>query len=332
MKALFPYRTLFGDVTVGVPEIRIDDEVLADKVDVDQRTINLHNIDRAKWETATVSLIVTGPPGEIESAIDPTCIAVANCGPTNTRTSEVLVADPDTPGRWAGELTFERNFSFAQAEIRCGVVATVEGESHRVVGWADTWRLMFDDLPNRPVNGAIKITWIDFADPGENLQYLRRHSDNYMYLSIDPDEPQLFLNRGFDGLEPLLADRGKRTHDRALHDHLRGSIADKTWTALFNSAIEGVVADDTTEEPSWPVVDWQRAVLEALLARIYPEVSPEERLSAAWSARRAPDNPGALQQLLVPAASVQARVPPLLRAGIRVVARELENAVEETTS
>jgi hypothetical protein len=329
MKALFPYRTLFGDVNATIGEVAVDDVVVYDRIDFDQHTLSLHGINRAAWESARISLVVTAPAAEVSELDDVVCVAVANCSKSNHRIAVVLEPDPATAGRWSGELVLDRQYWYDTAEIRCGVVATVEGTSDRVVGWSEDWIIRFDDLPNRPVNGAIKITWVDFADPGENRLYLRQHTDQYVYLSIDPDEPQLFLNRGFDGLEQLLADRRRRRFDRALHDLTRASIADKTWTALFNAALDAVEVDEATSEPSWPDSDWQRTVLQALLARMYPERALDEALRDAWTTRHTPDSPGTLQQLLAPAASTQARAPRLLRDGIRVIANELEAEDEE---
>lgn len=330
MKALFPYKTLFGDVTMVITEVTIDDEPVADRVDFDQRSVDLHRVERADWEAARLSLVVTGPAGEIGELENPVCVAVANCGPSNHRVSVFLDPDPATPGRWTGELLLERQHWYAQAEVKCGIVATVEGDDHRVVGWGETWTAQFDDLPNRPVNGAIKITWIDFANPGDGQpQWLREFAEQYAYLSIDPDEPQLFLNRGFDGLEQLLADRRRRHLDKALHDVTRASIADKTWTALFNASLDGVEIDDTSGDLSWPPSDWQRTVLQSLLARMYPDITLDEALRAAWETRQTPDTPGLLQERLAPAASSQARAPRLLRDGIRLIADELETEAEE---
>lgn len=329
MKALFPYATLFGDVTMTVTEITIDDEPVADRIDVDGRTINLHGIERAEWETARISLTAAAPANEITETEDPVCVAVMNCGPSNNRISTVLTPVQGSAGRWTGEVVVERAYWFAHAQLHVGVVATVESAPHRIIGTSEIWNVAFDDLPNRPVNGAIKITWVNFDDPGEDKRYLIDHRDNYVYLSIDPEEPQLFLNRAFDGLEQLLADRRRRHLDRALHDQTRASIADKTWTALFNAAIDAVEVDEETGEAAWPSVDWQRTVIEALLTRMYPNKAPEEALRDAWTARNTPDSPGMLQELLAPASAVQARAPRLLRDGIRSIATELETEEED---
>jgi len=319
VKALFPYKTLFGDVTLAVESLHIDDTELPSAVRPLERIVELATLDRAAWEEARLRVAVAGPATELAEMTAPVAAVIANCGPSNTRQSAILEPDPAVAGRWVGEIILARPYWFGSAELRGAIVATVEGEDSRVIGWAEPWSLEFDDLPNRPsVGGAIKITWVDFTDPGDHA-FLRGQADKPYYLRIDPQEPQLFLNRAFDGLEALLVDRrNRRGPDRALHDQTRSAIADKTWTALFNTAIDSVGTDDSGN-PEWPEVDWQRAVLEMLLSLMYPEQSPEEALREAYEARRGEGASAFLQERLMLAASQQARVPQFLRQGSRLV-------------
>ena len=329
MKELFPYPTLFGDVNLTVTEIYIDDKTVRERVDVDGCTVDLSRIEKSDWETARISLVVHAPPSEIANAIEARCIAVANCGPSNYRISVPLSEEPDTLGQWRGDLEIDRLYWYSQAQLRAHVVSTVAGTSNRIIGSSEPWTLLYDDLPNRPIRGAIKISWVDFDNPGDGKLFLRNHQDQYVFLSIDPDEPQLFLNRSFDGLEQLLADRRRPGRDRALHDQTRASIADKTWSALFNAAIDAVEANADSGELEWPPIDWQRNILESLLVRMYPGKVAEEALHDAWTTRNASDSPGTLQQLLAPATAKQVGAPRLLRDGIRLIAAELETNGEE---
>lgn len=335
MKALYPYPTLFGDVVVEVASVTIDDVPVKGRIDPDGRVIDLAGVERANWERATVEIVVTAPATEVADLTGSRAVAVAECGPANNRTSITLTPDEPAAGRWTGEIVLDREYWFGMAELRCGVTASVEGVKDRIVGWAGSWTLAFDDLPNRPsIGGAIRITWLDFDDPGERA-YLRRYSDKYFYISVDPHEPHLFLNKGFEGLDALLGDRPRRRPaDRALHDQTRASIADKTWTALFNAALDFVEVDDDDDDdgahvPQWPDVEWQRVVLESLLASMYPDDSPEEALANAYAARHSKDAGGSLQELLAPAASTHARAPRLLRDGIRLLSNERVDDDEE---
>lgn len=323
MKELYPYETLFGDVIVEIRRVAIDDVPVKGRVDPDGRIVDLTGVERADWERASFEVVVTAPASEVADLADATAAAIVQSGPANNRIMFQLEPEHPTVGRWTGEITLEREYWFGVAELRCGITATVDGVAKRIVGWAESWTLAFDDLPDRPtIGGAIRITWLDFANPGDRA-YLRRHSDKYFYISVDPHEPQLFLNKGFAGLDALLGDRPRRRPaDRALHDQTRASIADKTWTALFNAALDFVEVDDD-EAPQWPDVEWQRVVLESLLASMYPDESLDEALVNAYVARHTRDAGGALQELLAPAASTQARAPRLLRDGIRLLSSDL---------
>ena len=329
MKALFPYRTLVGDVTLTVEHIRIDDKVAEHTVQLDERTIDLRDLEETDWEVAVITLIAKAPPSEIADRSETKCVAQVECGPANNRVSVLLAEDPSIRGLWKGYLELERGYWYASAKLRVHITGTVEGVADRIIGSSEMWLIQFNDLTNRPVNGAIKITWVDFGDPDDNKAFLRKHQDNYAYLSIDPDEPQLFLNRGFAGLEQLLADRRRRGLEKALHDQTRTSIADKTWSALFNAALAAVDINDDSETPEWPAVDWQRRVLESLLARMYPEKDPEEALIEAWASYRSSDTSAALQEQLGPAANAHVRAPRLLREGIRSFANGQDETGED---
>lgn len=323
MRELYPYETLFGDVIVEVRSVAVDDVPVPGRIHPDSRLIDLTSVERKDWERATFEVVVTAPAGEVAGLTDAVAVAIVECGPANNRIALQLEPEHPTIGRWIGEVTLDREYWFGLAKLRCGVTATVDGVAKRVVGWADTWSLGFDDLPARPmIGGAIQITWLDFENPGTRT-YLRRHVDKYFYISVDPHEPQLFLNKGFAGLDALLGDRSRRAPaDRALHDQTRASIADKTWTALFNAALDFVEVDDD-EIPQWPDVEWQRVVLESLLASMYPDKSLDEALVNAYAARHTKDAGGTLQELLAPASSARAKAPRLLRDGIRLLSDEL---------
>lgn len=317
MKALFPYQTLVGDVTLAVEHIRIDDKVAQHTVQLDERTIDLRDLEETDWEVAVITLVAKAPPSEIADRSETKCVALAECGYANNRVSALLTEDPSIRGLWKGHLELERAYWYAAAELRVHITGTVGGVSDRIIGSSELWWIQFNDLADRPINGAIKITWVDFGDPDDDRAFLRKHQDNYAYLSIDPDEPQLLLNRGFAGLEQLLADRRRRGLEKALHDQTRTSIADKTWFALFNAALAAVESNDDASMPEWPTVDWQRKVLESLLARMYPEKDPEEALVEVWASYRSPDTSATVQEQVGPASNAHVRAPRLLREGIR---------------
>jgi hypothetical protein len=237
MKTLFPYPVLFGDVDISIAEVAIDDEPVLGRINADSHEVDLSNLERRDWVAAQIMVSLSGPASELESYVDVVAVAVLNCGHSNTRTSLVLTRDDDTPGRWSGVVELERDHWYGRATLHSVIAATVDGVANRIIGTSVDWMVAFDDLPRLPVTGSLTIRWIDFGNPEDDAPYLRHYATDPWYLRIDPSEPVLFLNRGFEGLEALLTDRRRRPDaERALHNHARASLASEVWMTLFNAA------------------------------------------------------------------------------------------------
>lgn len=335
MKELFPYDTLIGDVSVRIEEVLVDSHSLPARfVDRDTLEVDVQAVESERWEEAEIRVEVTGPAAELQERTadwsDISAVAVLECRYSNTRVSVILDADPDVLGRWTGAIVVDRADVFGRATVRASVVATVEGSSNRLVGQAEAWSLSFDDdLPPSPaVTGSIKVQWTSFKEPDEGLEYLQRHEADAFYLHLDPDDPVVYLNSSFEGLEPLLADRRNRTRpDKALHDVTRSNIAADVWMALFNACVEAAEIDEDSKLPIWPDRPWQKAVLESLLGRMYPDRSHEDALVEALEAHNEPDGAAAVQERLIPAASAQAQRPRLLRSSISALSNTSDEEV-----
>ena len=321
MKALFPYKTV-RDVSLRITDLRLDNVDVGERISSLEVSVDLAAPENKEdWESARLTVMVEGPAEELDAFSDVECVLVADCGRTNYRTATPLAPQPTSKGRWHGEMVLEREFWYGQAELHAVIAATVDNEPRRIIGTSAPWSLLFDDLPNRPTSGSIRITWVDFRDP-EDKPWLKRYAEAPAFLKIDPHEPQLFLNRGFDGLPALLSDDRRRYGlDKALHDQVRSALADKTWIALFNAALQAVEIDEE-ERAHWPAIEWQRTVLEVLLQKMY-SVTPEEALETAWTASRS-EASSDLQAELWHAAAAVARGPKLLRDGIRALSNQLD--------
>jgi hypothetical protein len=331
VKWIYPYRTLFGDTTSRVVAVKVDDEHIPTRlIDADRQEVALVDLERSGWETAHVTVGVVGPKSELrelaDDRLEPTAIAVLHCGPTNARVSGVLEADEHDPSHWYGTFDLSRDDWFGKIIVRGFITARVDSVEHRIIGSAPEWILHLDDVPRPPVHGAITIKWENFGAPDE-FKALRRYEAEPAFLHLDPAEPVLYLNRGFDGLEPLLRDRrGRRPGEQALHDQTRATIAAETWAGLFNAALQAIDLDD--EDPDWPASDWQRTALELLLDRMYDEKGPEDALREVVALLREADGGPALQERLLPAVSVQASVAKLLRASITRLGADLGESEE----
>lgn len=331
MKWIYPYRTLFGDVTARIAAVTIDDEHIPSRlIDADRQEVELVDLERAGWTSARISVEVVGPKSELrdlaDDGVEPTAVVVLHCGPTNARVAQVLDADEHDPGHWYGTLDLSRGEWFGKIIMRAFLTAEVDGVANRIIGSAPDWTMHLDDLPRPPVHGAITIRWDNFAAP-EHFKALRQYDGEPAFLHLDPAEPVLYLNRGFDGLEPLLRDRrGRQAGEQALHDQTRATIAAESWAGLFNTALQAIDLED--EEPDWPTSDWQRTALELLLDRIYPEKGPEDAFQEVVTLLREADGGVAVQERLLPAISAQASVAKLLRGSINRLGTDIRESGE----
>jgi hypothetical protein len=326
MKALYPYKTLFGDVVVRIDRVTVDGEPLpASRIDSSRREIDLAELERAGWRTAAISVEVGAPPTEVAEIAaqggDPAAILVAHCGPTNARQTVRLTAESDDPSRWSGRLDLERLDWFGRISMRPVVTASVDSITGRIIGEGEIWTVALDDMPRPNVTGAITITWEDFSSPSnESLSFLRSRNQDPFFLHLAGEAPVLYLNRAFEGLFALLEDRRRRPPgEQSLHDETRGAIAAETWLALFNASLQAIERYDEQESNAlydWPESEWQRAVLQLVLDRMYPEKTPEDALREVGSVLDEPEGGTTIQQLALPAIVTHAGATRLLRQAI----------------
>lgn len=319
MRTLYPYDVLVGEVGIAVNGVTIDGRALSTNyINPDLLEIAFADLDRG-WTDANIRLTVTASAAELASNLaweNPQATVQITCSRSKMRQSVLLTADPHTPGRWTGAVDLDRRSNYGQARIRAVISARTDGVSHRMIGSSDSWTIAFDDLPPSPVHGSIRIQWSDFANDDDRPYLAAFKSDPY-YLRLDPDDPTLLLNRTFQGLEALLVDRKHRPKpELALHDIMRANIASAVWTAMFVAALDSVELDPDSKLPSWPAEGWREIVLRSLLARIYPDVSPEDALVHAIQDRDYGEGTSDLMERLMPASGRQVRAPQLLRQSI----------------
>lgn len=326
MIAIYPYDSLVGDVRLTVTKVAIDGKALPTAyINPDIPEIAFRDLDTDDWDEAAIDVVVTAPAGEITTTTaweDPQALVQVLCHYSNTRLAVPLKADPDTPARWTGTVKLDRDACYGRATLRAVVPATVDGVPHRVIGGSEAWALSFDDLPPSPVHGSIAVQWIKFAD--DKSLGLADYKEDPHHLRLDPEAPALYLNSGFEGLEPLLGDRRRREPaELAMHDSTRVNIAGDAWTAMFVTALDAVETNDDGM-PEWPAEEWRIVVLKTLFPRIYPDLGPEDALIEATAARRSGDGSGELLERLLPAAARQVGTSTLLRRGIALLEKNAE--------
>jgi hypothetical protein len=317
---LFPYTELQGNVGLTVTAVRLNGATMSwETTDADNRIVELRNPDQHSWSTGEIDLTVTGPAAELEARSDTVrtvrAVAVLDCGPTNRR--QAIELTPAAGSTWTGTFELDRSDWSGNATLSATIVATIDDVDDRCAGFASTWTVRLDDLPPREINNAMRVLWENFAEPTEQRSFLTEYADDICFLRIDPAQPLLFLNSGFAGLRALLEEKpGRPREHRLLREQVLTDLAATTWHALFTAALEAIEKDDEGH-PGLPAEDWQRNVLDALLPRMYPNISIEEARRDAWENRHDRSAAAGLQERLLPAVSQHVLQPKTLREAIR---------------
>ena len=328
VRTLLPYDALFGDVQLEVESLHIDGSPQNVLIIEDEQVVYLQRAERARWERATVEGTIRGPLTEMADLEKVEAFITASCRITNMRLTTNSMEE--ATGQWSFRVEFEREFWRGVAELTGTIAATVGGVPRRIVGSSGSaWKVRFDEVKTTAPPGAMVVRWIDFYEPGEELEYLRAYREHPYYLRVDPFDPKLLLNSGFDGLQALLrVRRTRRGPEKALHDQLRAGIASDVWAALFNAAL-GSVQRREDGELERPESDWENAVLDTLLIRMYPGQSPEDALGAAFDSQENTGDAGLLQERLVSAVTSHVKLSRFLREGIRSLSLEDDLAADE---
>jgi hypothetical protein len=318
MKRLVPYPVLAGEISLEVREARLDDVALPfAMISGGQRVVALHQVERSDWDTARLAVCMHTPQQELRSGpwSDVSCLAVLSERRTNVRVASPLCEE--SSGVWVGDVVLHRDRHLDRAELTAVVVSVVGGVAGRMIGSADgSW--LVDLRARTPArHKSVSTVWADFADDGNPHLHPFR-SDPWTVEAVG-DEPVLYLNRGFEGLDMLL--KSNRGADRSARDAIAAQIAADVWTALFNAALYAADMEDGQLE--WPG-GWQESTLRRMLPDVFPDRSPDDALIEMVARRQSGDGGGDLQTRLLHAATKQARLPHNLGGFIRTLRRARE--------
>jgi hypothetical protein len=267
---------------------------------IKQETSAIHLYEEAKpWTRAELGLELTADPAAVREFENKhgkiSAVVVANCFPTNTRQPLQLVRSDVDPSRWSGVLELDRDNLHGRVALVTTLTAAVNGVPHRPIALASDWTVHADEPESLRLKGSLKVTWKNFKEtddlPAKDFQ------TSTHVVAFTGGVPELWLNSGFDGLEPLLKDRkDRRGADRGLHDFQRTGIARSVWLALIADALAAIqpdAADGEAGEPDWPEVSWQAEILKLVLREVAPEKSDRELLHLAVEEWR--QHPGAAE-------------------------------------
>lgn len=331
MKTLAPYPILTGDIVTSISGVELDGVRLTDVfVDTESRRVELRDDDHRDWRTLTVHLQVKGPIDELSAPGAPWTrvrpVGTAQCSYTDFRVSEELTEDVGQRQRWSGSIELDRTETYGSVEITGVLTATVEGEAARQIGRDEGWTISLDDVPRPPAGDALTMEWQDFSDPTdpEGLAILKKNANLPTFLLIG-NNPTLYLNRGFQGLEGLLASGRRSKPESALHDAVRTFIAAQTWMTLFIDAIQYVKVDEDEGSVEWPDESWRTNVLRVMLARLQG-ASDDGALMKVYEEFNTADSVGILLQQIHVACSEISRTPRLLANALNNISHDSEQS------
>lgn len=298
--ALFPYDTLSGGdpPTLTIAALRLDGAARMQLVNKEASAVNLYE-DMKPWNRVELDLELTSDPAvvrEFESKHGPiSAVVVANCLPTNMRQPLRLARSDVDPGRWSGTVELDRDNIRGRVPLVTTLTAGVNGIPHRPVALASTWTVYADEPESLRLKGTLEVRWKNFKET-EDLP-AKDFPNSTHVVAFSGGVPQLWLNSGFEGLEPLLKDRkDRRGADKGLHDFQRTGIARGVWMALIADALAAVreeSTDDGSAEPDWPETPWQAEILRLVLPEVAPGKSDRELLRLATGDWR--EAPGAAE-------------------------------------
>ncbi|WP_327376139.1 hypothetical protein OG393_20640 [Streptomyces sp. NBC_01216] len=321
MKSVYPYPTLFGDISLDVLAIAVDGTSPLPYAHVSrpERTVALHQSGRESWEYCTLRLQASLPAAELADGAwtDLVCLAHLTEKATNARSTAVLRRSPEG-GVWSGSIDLFRDRHLNRAVLGLTVVATVGGVEGRVIGTTEQdWYL--DLKAVTPVRQReIEIVEVDFHGGAE--AWLRPYKDAPWIVETTGDVPTVYLNTGSaEGLIALLGGSGGGPAEKLLREMVSSQIAQDAWTAMFHTA----VGDLDVDEDGTPVMPtgWRETVLRMML----PDVLPGRQLTDALydiEERRAKGfGWSELQTTVQYAAGRRSRIAKKLTNAVRVVDR-----------
>ncbi len=303
--ALFPYDTLSGGdpPTLTIAALRLDGTARMQLINKETSAVHLYE-DAKPWNRAELDLELTSDPAVVREFENKhgriSAVVVANCLPTNTRQPLQLTRSDVDPGRWSGALELDRDNVRGRVALVTTLTAAVSGVPHRPVALASGWTVYADEPESLRLKGTLKVKWLNFKNEEAPLP-ARDYPTSTHVVAFTGGVPELWLNSGFEGLEPLLKDRkDRRGADKGLHDFQRTGIARGVWMALIADALAAVreeSADDEVAEPDWPEIPWQAEILKLVLPEVAPGKSDRELLRlAAGEWREHPGGGGVLQR------------------------------------
>jgi len=288
---IYPYETLGKGLTLTVQLAEVESggalrPFPSTYRDDEQRALHAYSIED-DWKAVRLTVQVEAGQRDIarleEMGVTPRLSIVSHCSQTNVRQSSSTQRSELGPSTWTSIIDLDRRHFRGSVRVGAVLFGDMNGRQCRYLGTGDPWTIYFDRSDAPPLKGALPVKWIDFSD---GLRpHLRPYINEAVYADLEEADPTVYLNKKFENLPQLFADPPRPTGTRlAMLELERMGIAKSVWLALFQASVAGILTNER-DEPDWPAVGWQTAVLKQLLPRTYPGLTADAALRMAASQR-----------------------------------------------
>ena len=278
MTAVFPYRTLDGELDLRLDSLHIDGDSRPERMEQHLRRIDLSAKRDSSWRWLTADVEVFAPSGEIAEFLDddttPSVVLVVACPSTNLRTALPLVQSTAVEDAWTGPLTLFADDLRDKVSIYAELVADLNGRPARRLATSESWNLYVDPAAVPPFEGTFKVIWSHFA---EDPSIPDTASSESFFIDLGGSIPVVHLNYDMDGLQELLQGADDRPLlELALRDAEMRRIATAAWTSAVGASAAAIRVDSETDEHELPEKGWMADILRWSLPGIYPGVPTDE--------------------------------------------------------
>lgn len=278
MTAVFPHRTLDGELDLRLDDLHVDNEPRTDCIEQHLRRIDLSAACDGAWRWLTASIDVYAPAGEIAELIDaganPSVVLVISCSATNLRTALPLVASDIVDGAWTGPLTLFADDLRDKVSISAELVADLDGRPVRRMATSEPWVLYVDPAAVPPFEGTFKVIWSHYEQEQSIPDTAASES---FFIDLGGSVPVVHLNADMEGLQQLMHGEAERPQlELALRDAEMRRIATAAWTGAIGASAAAIRVDAETGEHQLPEKVWMADILRSSLPGIYPGVATDE--------------------------------------------------------
>jgi len=318
MTRFYPYATIVEPLPLVAETQVLDGYMPPHDLLAARRSIDLSALPSG-WRRAAFRLRVDLASELVEDEVKDVEVTLSiDCAATNLRFGVPMVPAARL-GSYVADLEIEAGGLAHRAALRAVVAATIDGVPNCYYGQSEAWNVWLSPPETPQLTGDLDVMWADFTGDERPASIDGAFRDEAYYIDLTADPPVIWLNEGVQDLRRLFDDAPRRSAvEKAMRSAHFHSIASSGWLAMFNAGI-GAIEPDNAGGAIWPQNDWQRQVLQSLLPRIYPDLSPDDALQRAYEDDADSGGARLLQARAMAAISGLLRETSKIRAAIRAM-------------